>query len=139
MDFGVVMFPTEYAIQPDELARALEERGFESLWVPEHTHIPASRRSPFPGGGPLPRDYWSAYDPFVALMAAAGVARAIFGLPSESREAVLPRLDAYSAVIRSMRERRISLARGVWRRVGGPRPAGSRFLFRGRGVGCLVG
>jgi alkanesulfonate monooxygenase SsuD/methylene tetrahydromethanopterin reductase-like flavin-dependent oxidoreductase (luciferase family) len=72
-------------------------------------------------------------------MAAAGVARAIFGLPSESREAVLPRLDAYSAVIRSMRERRISLARGVWRRVGGPRPAGSRFLFRGRGVGCLVG
>ena len=71
MDFGVVMFPTEYAIQPDELARALEERGFESLWVPEHTHIPASRRSPFPGGGPLPRDYWSAYDPFVALTAAA--------------------------------------------------------------------
>jgi alkanesulfonate monooxygenase SsuD/methylene tetrahydromethanopterin reductase-like flavin-dependent oxidoreductase (luciferase family) len=54
MDFGVVMFPTEYAIRPDELARALEERGFESLWVPEHTHIPASRRSPFPGGGPCP-------------------------------------------------------------------------------------
>ena len=46
MHFGVVMFPTEYAIRPDELARALEERGFESLWVPEHTHIPASRRSP---------------------------------------------------------------------------------------------
>jgi probable F420-dependent oxidoreductase len=75
MDFGVVMFPTEYAIQPDELARALEERGFESLWVPEHTHIPASRRSPFPGGGQLPREYWSAYDPFVALMAAAGATR----------------------------------------------------------------
>src|SRR5262245_11491263 len=75
MDYGVVMFPTEYAIQPDELARALEERGFESLWVPEHTHIPASRRSPFPGGGQLPKDYWSAYDPFVALMAAAGATR----------------------------------------------------------------
>src|SRR2546422_752979 len=75
MDFGVVMFPTEYAIQPDELARALEERGFESLWVPEHTHIPKSRRSPWPGGGPLPREYWSAYDPFVALMAAAGASR----------------------------------------------------------------
>ena len=75
MDFGVVMFPTEYAIQPDELGRALEERGFESYWAPEHTHIPASRRSQFPGGGPLPRDYWSAYDPFVALMAAAGATR----------------------------------------------------------------
>jgi probable F420-dependent oxidoreductase len=75
MDFGVVMFPTEYAIQPDELARALEERGFESLWVPEHTHIPASRRSPWPGGGALPREYWSAYDPFIALMAAAGATR----------------------------------------------------------------
>jgi probable F420-dependent oxidoreductase len=69
------MFPTEYAIQPDELARALEERGFESLWVPEHTHIPASRRSPWPGGGPLPREYWSSYDPFVALMAAGAATR----------------------------------------------------------------
>src|SRR2546425_3230791 len=75
MDYGVVMFPTEYAIAPDELGRALEERGFESVWFPEHTHIPASRRSPWPGGGELPRDYWSSYDPFVALMAAAGATR----------------------------------------------------------------
>jgi probable F420-dependent oxidoreductase len=75
MDFGVVMFPTDYAIAPDELARALEERGFESLWVPEHTHIPASRRSPWPGGGDLPREYWSSYDPFVALMAAGAATR----------------------------------------------------------------
>src|SRR5207247_4273427 len=75
MDHGVVMFPTEYAIAPDELARALEDRGFESVWFPEHTHIPASRRSPFPGGTDLPRDYWSSYDPFVALMAAAAVTR----------------------------------------------------------------
>src|SRR2546428_5040693 len=75
MDYGVVMFPTEYAIAPDELARELEERGFESVWFPEHTHIPASRRSPWPGGGELPRDYWSSYDPFVALMAAAGATR----------------------------------------------------------------
>jgi probable F420-dependent oxidoreductase len=65
------MFPTDYAIRPDELARALEERGFESLWVPEHTHIPASRRSPWPGGGDLPKDYWHSYDPFLALTAAA--------------------------------------------------------------------
>jgi probable F420-dependent oxidoreductase len=75
MDFGVVMFPTDYAMAPDDLARALEERGFESLWVPEHTHIPASRRSPWPGGGDLPREYWSAYDPFIALAMAAGATR----------------------------------------------------------------
>src|SRR5881296_3520479 len=75
MHYGVVMFPTEYAMAPDELARALEERGFESVWFPEHTHIPASRRSPWPGGGELPRDYWSSYDPFVALMAAGAATR----------------------------------------------------------------
>ncbi len=75
MDFGAVMFPTDYAIQPDELARALEERGFESVWFPEHTHIPASRKSPWPGGAPLPREYWSAYDPFVALTAAGAATR----------------------------------------------------------------
>jgi probable F420-dependent oxidoreductase len=75
MDYGAIMFPTEYAIAPDDLARALEERGFESVWFPEHTHIPASRRSPWPGGGDLPREYWSSYDPFVALMAAAAATR----------------------------------------------------------------
>jgi len=75
MDYGVTMFSTEYAIAPDELARALEERGFESLWLPEHTHIPASRRSPYPAGGDLPREYWSTYDPFVALTAAAAATR----------------------------------------------------------------
>lgn len=70
-DFGVLMFPTDYAIQPIPLAKALEERGFESLWFPEHTHIPASRRSPWIGGGELPKDYWHTHDPFVALTAAA--------------------------------------------------------------------
>jgi probable F420-dependent oxidoreductase len=75
MDFGVVMFSTAYAIAPDELARALEERGFESLWIPEHTHIPASRKSPFPGGPNLPKEYWSSYDPFLALQAAAGATK----------------------------------------------------------------
>jgi probable F420-dependent oxidoreductase len=71
MHYGVVMFPTPYAIRPDELARAAEQRGFESLWVPEHTHIPVSRRSPWPGGADLPREYWHTYDPFVALTLAA--------------------------------------------------------------------
>ncbi len=73
MDIGVCMFATDYAIAIDELARAAEARGFESLWVPEHTHIPASRRTPFPGGGELPREYSHTLDPFVALAAAAAV------------------------------------------------------------------
>lgn len=71
MHYGISMFSTDYAIRPDELAREAEARGFESLWMPEHTHIPASRRSPWPGGGDLPEEYWHTYDPFVALTAAA--------------------------------------------------------------------
>ena len=70
---GAFMFVTDYSMRPDELARLLEERGFESLWVPEHTHIPASRLSPWPGGADLPQEYWHSYDPFVALSAAAAV------------------------------------------------------------------
>jgi len=73
MDFGVFMFPTDYAIRPDELAREVEQRGFESLWFPEHTHIPASRQSPWPGGAELPKDYWHTHDLFVALGMAAAV------------------------------------------------------------------
>ena len=72
MLFGAYMFATDYAIRPDDLAGCLEERGFESMWVPEHTHIPASRRSPWPGGPDLPQEYWHTYDPFLALTAAAG-------------------------------------------------------------------
>jgi len=71
MQYGITMFSTDYAIRPDELAREAEGRGFESLWLPEHTHIPASRRSPWPGGGDLPKEYWHTYDPFIALTAAA--------------------------------------------------------------------
>ena len=73
VDFGVSIFPTDYSIQPAELARAVEEHGFESLWVTEHTHIPASRQSPWPGGPNLPQEYWHTHDPFVALAAAAAV------------------------------------------------------------------
>ena len=73
MKYGCYIFATDYSIRPDELARALEDRGFESFWVPEHTHIPASRQSPWPGGAPLPREYWHTLDPFVALGAAAAV------------------------------------------------------------------
>jgi len=73
VDFGVSYFPTDEAVEPAVLARMAEERGFESVFVTEHTHIPASRETPYPAGGELPREYWRIYDPFVALtsMAAA--------------------------------------------------------------------
>ena len=77
MKIGVCMFATDYAIRIDELARAAEDRGFESLFVPEHTHIPVSRRTPFPAGGPLPKEYSHTFDPFVSLMAAAAVTKKI--------------------------------------------------------------
>ncbi len=75
--FGVSMFPTDYAIQPADLAMAAEERGFDSLFFPEHTHIPVSRLTPFPGGGDLPRQYWRSHDPFVALAVCAAVTKRI--------------------------------------------------------------
>jgi probable F420-dependent oxidoreductase len=80
MDFGVVTFVTEYGMDPVSLGRAVEERGFSSLYVTEHTHIPASRESAWPGGGPgseLPRKYLHTYDPFVALSAVAAVTSTI--------------------------------------------------------------
>ncbi len=76
MKIGVMMFPTDKAIQPVELARAAEERGFESLWFPEHSHIPTSRVTPWggrEGAPPLPEEYWRTHDQFVALGAAAAV------------------------------------------------------------------
>src|ERR1051326_9544553 len=71
MHIGLTMFPTEYASEPHDLAAEAEARGFESLWLPEHSHIPASRKSPWPGGGELPKPYYYSYDPFVSLGAAA--------------------------------------------------------------------
>ena len=69
--FGASMFFTDYSMAPGELGQALEQRGFESLWAPEHSHIPLSRKTPFPGGGELPKKYYDAMDPFVTLTAAA--------------------------------------------------------------------
>jgi probable F420-dependent oxidoreductase len=77
MKLGVAVFATDYTVRPDEFARACEERGFESIWYPEHTHIPASRRSPWPGGGELPKDYWHTHDLFVSLTAAAAATKKI--------------------------------------------------------------
>src|SRR5580704_18075560 len=71
MDFGVGYFPTHQGLSPGALARLVEERGQESLFFAEHTHIPASRESPYPAGGDLPSTYGHCYDLFVALTAAA--------------------------------------------------------------------
>jgi probable F420-dependent oxidoreductase len=73
MKYGACIFPTEYSITPADLGIALEERGFESLWVAEHSHIPVSRKSPWPGGPELPKMYYDVMDPFVALAMAAAV------------------------------------------------------------------
>ena len=71
MHFGASMFFTDYSMTPQALATALEERGFESLWAPEHSHIPLSRKTPFIFGGDLPKKYYDVMDPFVTLTAAA--------------------------------------------------------------------
>ena len=77
MKFGGAMFFTDYSMTAMELARALEERGFESVWAPEHSHIPLSRKTPYPGGGDLPKEYYDAMDPFVVLAAASQVTKTI--------------------------------------------------------------
>ncbi len=72
-NFGLLIFATDFALDPTVLAKEAEAHGFESLFFPEHTHIPASRQSPWPGGRELPKEYWHTHDPFVALTAAASV------------------------------------------------------------------
>jgi probable F420-dependent oxidoreductase len=69
------MFATDYAIPAPELAKVCEDLGFESLFFPEHTHIPASRKSPWPGGAELPKEYSHTHDPFVSMAAAAAVTK----------------------------------------------------------------
>src|SRR3954470_7060692 len=77
MDVGVAIFFTDYAMSPAALGKALEERGFESVWAPEHSHIPLSRRSPWPAGGDLPKKYYDAMDPFVTLTMAAAATKTL--------------------------------------------------------------
>jgi probable F420-dependent oxidoreductase len=77
MDFGAAMFFTDYSMAPGALAQALEQRGFESVWAPEHSHIPLTRKSPFAGGGELPKQYYDVMDPFVTLAMAAAVTKTI--------------------------------------------------------------
>ncbi|MGH7121255.1 MAG: LLM class F420-dependent oxidoreductase [Acetobacteraceae bacterium] len=77
MRSGATMFFTEYSMTPAALGRALEERGFESVWAPEHSHIPLSRKTPYPSGGPLPEKYYDTMDPFVSLTAAAAATKTL--------------------------------------------------------------
>lgn len=77
MHIGVSNFPTDYSMRATDLGRALEERGFESLWVVEHTHIPASRETPYPLGGDLPSIYWEAYEPLTYLAQVAAVTESL--------------------------------------------------------------
>jgi probable F420-dependent oxidoreductase len=90
MRFGIATFVTDEGIRPDVLGRALEERGFRSLFLAEHSHIPVGRESPYPAGGELPRKYYRTLDPFVALTAAAAVtSRLVLG----TGIALLPQRD----------------------------------------------
>lgn len=77
MRFGYLSLNTIEGIRPDHLARELEERGFDSVWMPEHSHIPTSRETPYPAGGPLPEGYWRMMDPFVSLTLAAAATERI--------------------------------------------------------------
>ena len=77
MKLGICMFPTDYSMTPAALGRAVEERGFESLFFPEHTHIPKSRQSPWPGGPSMPREYADVMNTVVALGAVAAVTERI--------------------------------------------------------------
>jgi probable F420-dependent oxidoreductase len=73
MDLGLAIFLTDYTVEPARLGRLAEERGFECLLFPEHTHIPVSRETPYPGGGELPQEYSHTHDPFVAAATVAAV------------------------------------------------------------------
>ncbi|MFJ8774026.1 LLM class F420-dependent oxidoreductase [Streptomyces microflavus] len=73
MRIATTIFLTDETVTPVRLARELEQRGFAGLYLPEHTHIPVSRRTPYPAGGDLPREYGRTLDPFVALGQAAAV------------------------------------------------------------------
>jgi probable F420-dependent oxidoreductase len=77
MKFGASMFFTDYSMTPAELARALEDRGFDIVWAPEHSHIPSSRKTPFVLGGELPKRYYDAMDPFVTLSMAAAATKSL--------------------------------------------------------------
>ena len=118
MNVGLSNFPTTYSMPATQLATSMERRGFDSLWVVEHTHIPANRRTPYPLGGDLPSIYWEAYEPFTFLAQAA---------------AVTERLKIGTGVCLAAQHHPISLAKRV---ASLDALSGGRFLF-GVGAGWL--
>jgi len=128
MDFGAAMFFTDYSMAPDELGQALEARGFESLWAPEHSHIPASRATPFPQGGPLPKKYYDVAtgvclvaqrDPIqtaklVASLDRVSQGRFLFGIGGGwNAEEMADHGVAFNTRFASMRER-VEAMRRIW-------------------------
>ena len=99
MDTGVAIFPAHGAIAPADMARLAEERGHESLFFPEHTHILASRQSPWPDGGDLPRKYAHTFDLVLEAYEAAGFQRAVHWLPSAPRGPVERALDRFEQAV----------------------------------------
>jgi probable F420-dependent oxidoreductase len=115
MEIGAAIFFTEYSITPTELASALEERGFDSLWVAEHSHMPVTRRFTLPGGMELSKQYFDVMDPFVTLSAAAAVTK---------------RLKLATGICLVIQRDTIQTAKSV---ASLDRVSGGRFLF---GIGC---
>ena len=128
MNYGVAIFFTDYSIGPVEIGIALEERGFESLWAPEHSHIPLTRKSPYPQGGDLPKKYYDVMDPFVTLPAAAAVTKTLkvgTGIclvvqrdPIQTAKSVAS-LDQISKGRFKLMEERVRAMREIWTR---PKP-----------------
>ena len=122
MELGVTIFQTDQTMPVTDLARAVEDRGFESLWVAEHTHIPVSRATPYPQGGELPEEYKRTLDPFVTLAAAA---------------AVTERLTLGTAICLVAQHDTIDLAKSV---ASVDRVSDGRFVFGvGYGFGVFIG
>src|SRR5881409_1541782 len=123
MEFGAAIFFTDYSMGPVELGRELEARGFESLWAPEHSHIPLSRLSPFPQGGDLPKKYYDVMDPFVTLAAAAaatqrlqvatGICLVVQRDPIQNAEEMADHGTEFKSRFRVMQER-VEAMKAIW-------------------------
>src|SRR6266849_255018 len=113
MKFGAAIFPTDYAISMTELAPLVEQAGFESLWVAEHSHIPVSRHSPWAGGAELPKHYWHTLDPFIALSAAALASRQLKIGAGWNREEMADHGTNFSTRWKLMRER-MEAMKAIW-------------------------
>jgi alkanesulfonate monooxygenase SsuD/methylene tetrahydromethanopterin reductase-like flavin-dependent oxidoreductase (luciferase family) len=114
MLFGAAMFFTDYSMSSVELARALEERGFESVWAPEHSHIPLTRKTPFAGGGELPKQYYDVMDPFVASIDQVSHGRFLFGIGGGwNQDEMEDHGTVYATRFKKMREQ-VEAMQAIW-------------------------